>query len=168
MDYFLQTTRAPGLPIITSKLIEKYPFSDTSKLKYIPVSSYNYDYLPMNLESPKVFWVDINGQAPYDFQVGVPVKLLLNAKQGIKTLPDNSVVPQTWNSVFYVDDIVGSRIILSPYKGTKWLPTIHQPLTNPFGWGYSSETVNVSPSMHGVKYGFGAPVASIAYYPANY
>ena len=52
-----------------------------------------------------------------------------------------------------------------PYKGSGWLPTDHQPTSNPFGWGYDAETVDVSPSMHGVKYGFGAPVASLEYYP---
>jgi len=169
MDYIIsQSTKAPGLPILTQHLRRRYPFSNEDmqsfeSVKYIPVLSYNYDYLPMNLESPKVFWVDIAGQAPNDFEVSKPVKLLLNATEGIRTLSNPK---DNWNSVFWVDDVVGSRIILSPFRGTGWLPTIHQPTSNPFGWGYSAETVNVSAAMHSTsKYGFGAPVASLAYYP---
>lgn len=152
----------PGLPKI-GNTPQKYPFNNSSKTKFIPVLSYNYDYLPMNLESPKVFWLDLFGPPPSDFEVGKPVRLLLDPSTGINTFPGT-----TWNSVFYVDDIVGSRIILMPYQKSNWLPTIHQSVLNPFGWGYSSETVNVSPSMHGTKYGFGAPVASLEYYPSNY
>jgi hypothetical protein len=159
---FSESKKAPGLPYLTTDLQRKYPFRGGGT-KFIPVLSYNYDYLPMNLESPKVFWVDLPAQAPADFQVGRPVKLLLNAVEGIQTVSNPN---SAWNSVFWVDDIVGSRVILSPFRGTGWLPTIHQPKTNPFGWGYSAETANVSFAMHSTpKYGFGAPVASLEYYP---
>lgn len=159
MDY------TPGLPFVSHQMQQKYPFVSSSlkKTRFLPVLSYNYDYLPMNLESPKVFWIDLKFPPPDDFEVRRPVKLWLTPKHGIRTLSG------AWNSVFYVDDIIGSRIILSPFRGSKWLPTIHQSVTNPFGWGYSAENVNVSPSMHSSsKYGFGAPLASLEYYPATY
>lgn len=155
-------TFLPGLPSI-GDIPRKYPFNNSSKTKFIPVLSYNYDYLPTNIEGPKTFWIDLYGPVPHDFEVGKPVKLLLDPSTGINTFPGT-----TWNSVFHVDDIIGSRIILLPYRESNWLPSVHQPFTNPFGWGYTSTTVNVSPSIHSVKYGFGAPVASLEYYPVEY
>lgn len=152
----------PGLPSVED-LPYRYPFTNSSRTKIIPVLSYNYDYLPMYLESPKVFWIDLNGPAPPDLEIRKPVRLLLDPSTGINTFPGT-----TWNSVFYVDDIIGSRVVLLPYKESNWLPTMHQPITNPFGWGYTSTTVDVSPSMRSTKYGFGAPVASLEYYPNTY
>jgi len=157
----------PGLPSISEEEIRKYPFNNSRRTKFIPVLSYNYDYLPMNIESPKCFWVDLNGPPPEDFEVRKPVRLFLTPESGIDTMPFGKS-SGLWNSVFFVDDIVGSRIILSPYRESEWMPTIHQPTYNPFGWGYSTETVNISSGYHGVKYGFGVPLASLEYYPAVY
>lgn len=156
----------PGLPFITNYIQQKYPF-DNKKTKFLPVLSYNYDYLPVTIESPKVFWVDLKFPPPDDFEVRRPVKFWLTPERGINTLSSDSRYGKHWNSVFYVDDIIGSRVILSPYRGSKWLPTVHQSMSNPFGWGYSSEVVNVSPSMHSSsKYGFGAPISFLEYYPS--
>lgn len=154
-----ESSRAPGLPYPP---LQSHLPGRTSSTRYLQVSSVNYDYLPMCLDSPKVFWVDLIRPAPDDLLVGTPVRLHITPDRGIQTeMSRNS--PR--NSVFEVTDIVGSRVILSPYRGSAWLPTVHSSCDNPMGWGYNMRITNVSPSIHSTKYGYGAPVSYLEYNP---
>jgi len=141
---FLSTT-APGLlfapPILTSR-----------NSKRIEVISVNYDYLPMALESPKVMWVDLRSPAPPDMLVGTPVTLF------------------TSNKLFSLNitDIIGSRVVLSPYRGGRWLPTNHSACDGYYAWGYNTEQSDVRTWMHGPKYGYGVSASYIEYSPIIY
>ena len=131
------------------------------KTKIVPVLSINYDYIPMSLESPKNLWIDLMFSPPLDMVVGTPSILYINPYRGIKTAEQGLT-----QSVFEISDIIGSRLVLSPYKGSKWLPDVHAACDTPFGWGYNMNITNVSPSMHSTKYGYGAPVAYLEYLPS--
>ena len=167
-DVASQSLRAPGLPF--------YPVTESSSCpppvkgahgnsRLIDVVSVNYDYLPMNLFSPKTFWVDLRSPAPKDLQVGKPARIHLSPNCGIQTtFSENNI----WNSIFQVDDIVGSRVILSPYKGSTWLPTVHEACDNPFGWGYDTNQTNKRPLSQYSKYGYGTPIAALEYTPQYY
>ncbi len=155
-----ESTNAPGLPYFPRH--ETYNSGDS---RLIEVVSVNYDYLPMNLESPKMFWIDLRFPAPEDLLVGSSVRLHMKPYQGIQTTLD---VNSKYNSVFQVDDIVGSRIILSPYKGSAWLPTVHESCDNPFGWGYDMTQIDVKTSRHESKYGYGTSMTYLEYYPQFY
>ena len=109
-----------------------------------------------------MLWVDLPGPAPEDLMIGSPVKLHLGPNARIQTTLSKL---NPYNSVFQVDDIVGSRIILNPYKGSVWLPTVHESCDSPFGWGYDMNRVNVSTSMHNDKYGYGVPISVLEYHP---
>ena len=157
-----ESLRAPGLPDFPSHVPD---FSSSKGNRFLSVSSVNYDYLPMNLDSPKMLWIDLTSPAPGGLRVGSSVKLHLGPDEGIQTtLSSNS----SNNSVFEVDDIIGSRVVLNPYRGSAWLPTLHAPCDSPFGWGYDMRTTNVSTSMHNDKYGHGVPVANLEYHPIHY
>lgn len=154
-----ESIRAPGLP---------YPprqFPKASEMKIIKFVSINYDYLPMNLESPKMLWLDLASPAPRDLIVGTPIRLNLAPGVIIQTKFGRL---SGGNSFFEVDDVVGSRIILSPYRGSTWLPTVHEACDNPFGWGYDMKTVNVRTAAHATKYGYGDSESYIEYFPAQY
>ena len=159
---FEESFRAPGLPYPSPR---QSRITATGTTHYLPVVSINYDYLPMALESPKTFWVDLISPAPYDLLIGTPVKLHITPNRGIRTSL-NSTSP--WNSIFEITDIIGSRVILSPYRGSAWLPTVHSSCDNPFGWGYDMKMANVSTNMHNVKYGYGSPVSYLEYHPVYY
>jgi len=119
----------------------------------------------MSLDSPKTFWVDLVSPAPHDLLVGSPMRLHITPNRGIQT----SVSPASPdNSVFEVTDIIGSRVILSPYKGSAWLPTVHSSCDNPMGWGYDMRMTNVGTDMHNTKYGYGSPVSYLEYHPVYY
>ncbi len=156
-----ESWRAPGLPYPP----QKQRGLSTGDSKFLAVSSINYDFLPMNLDSPKMLWVDLPNPAPEDLLVGTPAKLHITPGVGIQT---NISVDNLKNSVFEVDDVIGSRVVLSPYKGSAWLPTNHAPCDSPFGWGYDTEWTNVSTSMHNNKYGYGTPVSFLEYQPVYY
>ena len=133
--------------------------------RFLPVTSVNYDYLPMLLESPKTLWVDLFEPAPKDLKIGEGVFIHMNANSGIEKKP------------FRVDDIVGSRVILVPagltlssFENTRmnnvgklWLPTQHEPCDSPFGWGYSTATIDSKYLLTNNKYGYGAPRAYLIY-----
>lgn len=155
-----ESLRAPGLPNFPQpSTMRKGAFQGASR--YIPISSINYDYLPMNLDSPKMLWVDLAHPAPSNLQIGSPIRLHLTPGRGINT-------GDRFKSVFQLDDIVGSRLILSPYRGSAWLPTVHQACDTPFGWGYNLTGKNVSTSLRSTKYGYGVPVGFIEYHPVKY
>ena len=156
---FRRSAVAPGLPFPPLK-----PFHSRGReSRIIPVLSINYDFIPLRLESPKVMWVDLKYPAPDDMLVGTPVKLHLSPRDRIQTTfspydPDNSV--------FQVDDVIGSRVLLAPYKGSTWLPTQHEPCNSPMGWGYNMKRTNVNTGMQGqVKYGYGVPISYLEYKP---
>ena len=162
MQTVRQSLKAPGLPYFPRRSAGSLP--DTGS-RFLSVSSINYDYLPMNLESPKMLWVDLEVPPPDDLLVGTPIRLHVAPGRGIQTtLSADS--PE--NSIFQLDDIVGSRLILNPYRGSAWLPTVHASCSSPFGWGYDTRIGNVSTSMHGAKYGYGVSIASIEYHPIKY
>jgi len=153
-----ESKRAPGL--------SSFPTPQTTQnvnpaSKIALVSSINYDYLPMSLESPKTLWVDLIYAPSEDMVVDTPVVLHITPQRGITT----SLNPTASQSVFQIIDIIGSRVVLAPYKGSVWLPTVHTPCDTPFGWGYNMNMTNVSPSMHPTKYGYGAPVSYLEYFP---
>lgn len=155
-----QSYRAPGLPFPPRN------FPRGSEMKMLKFISINYDYLPMNLESPKMLWIDLNSPAPRDLLVGTPVRLNLAPGVGIQTTFGKV---SGRNSFFQVDDIVGSRVILSPYKGSTWLPTVHEPcLSGNQGWGYDLQTVNVRTAFSSPKYGYGDTESYIEYFPVVY
>lgn len=162
LQIMLESRNAPGLPRLSKPRGNAKSHGNS---RYLEVSSINYGYLPMNLDSPKVFWIDLTSPAPPDLLVGTPARLHISPGTGIQTtLSKNN--PD--NSLFEVDDIVGSRVILNPYKNSAWLPTVHESCSDPFGWGYDMKRTNVSPSMHNVKYGYGVPIASLEYTPVYY
>ena len=130
----------------------------------LPVVSVNYDYLPTQLESPKQLYVDLFEPAPQGLRVGFPVKLKLN-EGAIGDIQTQMNPSNPLNSIFEVGDIIGSRVILLPYKRSTWLPTVHAPCDSPFGWGYDTTTLNVSTSMHNPKFGYGTPRAFLIYHP---
>jgi hypothetical protein len=132
--------------------------------KYIEILSVNYDYIPMAIASPKTLWIDVRGDIPSDLKVGQPVRLHIAPELGIQTSFSKN---DEWNSVFQVDDMIGSRIILSPYKGSTWLPTVHSACDNPFGWGYDMNMINVRPARQTSKYGYGSPVSFLEYVPLD-
>ena len=162
-----ESLRAPGLPFPPRGDIRSHGVRGTSyeNPRMIEVMSVNYDYLPMNLDSPKMLWVDLRGPAPDDLLVGTPVRLHMTPNYGIQTqLSKNNPL----NSMFEVDDIIDSRIVLSPYKGSCWLPTNHSSCDSPFGWGYDTNWTNVRPAMQYQKYGYGVPVTYLEYTPHKY
>ncbi len=148
-----QSSRAPGLPHLPS-----LPRGVTNR---VSISSINYDYLPMALESPKVLWVSLTVPAPRDLQVGTPCKLFLSPRAGIQTQLQRF---NHANSVFQVGDIIGTRIILLPYKGSTWLPTVHSACDNDYGWGYNLRRINVGTNMHRTDYGYGDSQSFLEYY----
>jgi len=162
-----QSLRAPGLPHYpraSAKCAATIQGKGASKM--LEITSINYDTLPMMLDSPKMLWVDLRSPAPLDLEVGNPVKLHLDPGCGIQTTfsKDNP-----WNSVFQVADIVGSRVVLSPYKGSTWLPTVHEACdSGSFGWGYDMNRINVRPLMQYPKYGYGASTSFLEYTPQYY
>lgn len=154
-----ESVRAPGLPSPPSERVINFVSQAT---RYLPVLSINYDSLPMALESPKTFWVDLNSPAPPDLQVGSPARLHVTLNSGVRTSLNTG---DPLNSVFHVEDIIGSRVILSPYQGSAWLPN---GCDNPFGWGYNMQVANILTGMHSTKYGYGTPVSYLEYHPAYY
>jgi len=157
----IESLNAPGLPYPPNPPL----LSNTRpKTKITPLLSINYDYLPMSLESPKNLWVDLMFSPPSDMVVGTLSILHIAPQRGIQNAGGLNL-PQ---SSFEISDIIGSRLVLSPYKGSSWLPTVHSACDTPFGWGYNMNVTNVSPSMHSTKYGYGAPIAYLEYFPSYY
>lgn len=161
-----QSLRSPGLPGIPPKRVPFWsrpmyigpdnhlPTPRNSKL--IPIDSINFDYLPTSLDSPKVFWMQLRFPAPNDLRVGSTVLLKIVS-------PNSQVRKSLQNQKFGVTDIFGTRVVLSPYRGNDWLPTLHG--NAPQGWGYNTDLRDVRTSLHSWNYGYGKPVAYIEYYP---
>lgn len=129
--------------------------------RFLEVTSVNYDYIPSEIEAPKQLWVDLPSPAPENLHVGSTVRLHISPNVGIRTIGE-------WrsprNSSFQVGDIIGSRIVLVPFRGTGWMPTSHS--CSPFGWGYDTTWTDVRPTMHNTKYGYGTASTYLEYYPA--
>lgn len=157
----IESLRAPGLPVFSRDMKELLKVPS----RYLKVSSVNYDYLPMSIDSPKTLWIDLVSPAPNNLLTGTPVKLHLSPGKGIQTTYSKF---SKENSLFEVTDIIGSRIILSPYKGSTWLPTVHSSCSYPLDWGYDMRRTNVSTSMRNNKYGYGVPISLLEYKPVYY
>ena len=146
----------------TSSILSPFPTGYLSRgpTKFLQISSINYDYVPMNLDGPKVLWLDLKHSPPSDLEVGTPIRLHIHPFKGLSG--------KQQNSIFEIQDIHGSRVVLLPYRGTKWLPTFHSRCDSPFGWGYDMRRANVAPSMHNTKFGYGIPVSYIEYLPSRF
>jgi hypothetical protein len=157
-----ESFKDPDLPFFPSRIPN---FSHSRGTKFLEVSSLNYDYLPMNLEGRKMLWIDlVRSPPPEDFNVDSVVKLHVGPNRLIQTTL-SKYSPN--NSIFQVVDIVGSRIVLNPYKGSAWLPIIHEAADSHHGWGHDMNKNNMSSNMNTTKYGYGSPVSKLEYYPDN-
>ena len=129
---------------------------------FLETESINYDYIPGQLESPKMFWVDIRFPPPKDFKVNTLVRFHVKPGVGIKT----SNIP-AMNSTFYVNDIIGRRIMLIP-STSGWKPNAIKNGCNPFGWGYDLRQMNVRPLRQNSSYGYGTSPSFLEYHPVRY
>ena len=129
---------------------------------FLEIESINYDYIPSQLESPKMLWVDLKYPPPRDFRVDTLVRFHIKPGVGIKTSSDPSM-----NSTFYVNDIIGFRVMLLPStKG--WKPNHTKDGCNPFGWGYNLRQMNVRPLRQNWLYGYGTSMSFLEYHPVSY
>lgn len=143
----------------------------------IPFSSINFDYIPTTLESPRNLFVELSSPAPSDLLVGTPVRVHIEpGKYGSRFS----------KHLFHIDDVIGSRVVLVPYRPSSvpgtgaWMPTDHLSCGNPRlppsdggvqqrTWGYNLRTTRVSPSMHpSSQYGYGASIGELEYFPLEY
>lgn len=129
----------------------------------LEVESINYDYIPSQLESPKMLWVALKYPPPKDFRVDTLVRLHLKPGVGIKTSPG---MPSL-NSTFYVNDIIGLRVMLLP-STPGWTPNGVRGGCKNFGWGYNMRKMNVRPSRQNWLFGYGASTAFLEYHPVLY
>lgn len=130
--------------------------------KFLQVDSINYDYLPTQLESPKVLWVTLKFPPPSDFRVDTLVRLHLKPGVGIETSKTPSL-----NSTFYVNDIIGLRVFLMP-STNEWRPDKVGKRRKNFGWGYDMRQINVRPSRQDWLYGYGDTTSFLEYHPIIY
>lgn len=140
--------------------------------KLVKIISANYGFMPISLEMPKTFWVDLVDLPPQDLRVGT--------KARIHIPPVSSIYLNTnmKDITFEVQDILGSRVVLAPssrvpnvlygpfggYHHSSGYPFYSTP--SPFGWGIETTSPPSSfntPSMTNVKFGFGMPVGMLEY-----
>lgn len=131
--------------------------------KYLEVASINYDFIPSQLESPKMLWVDLTFPPPKDFRVDTLVRLHLKPGVGIQTSPEMPSLEST----FYVNDIIGLRVMLIP-STKNWAPNRVHRGCQTFGWGHDMRQMNVRPSRQNWLYGYGTPTAFLEYHPVLY
>lgn len=144
--------------------------------RYLEVENINYDYIPSQLESPKMLWVALKYPPPKDFRVDTLVRLHLKPGVGIRTSPG---MPNL-NSTFYVNDIIGLRVMLMP-STPGWAPNkIKGGCGNPgfdpgytrsgssFGWGHDMRQIDVRPSRQNWLFGYGQSTAMLEYHPVLY
>jgi len=131
--------------------------------KFLEVLSINYDFIPSQLESPKMLWVTLKYPPPNDFKVDSLVRLHLRPGVGINTVNGRPGLEST----FYVNDIVGLRVMLVPSTVT-WAPNKTQDGCSNFGWGYDMRQMNVRPSRQNWEYGYGHTTSFLEYHPVIY
>jgi len=134
------------------KLPKKCPTFKKSNIAR--VLSINYDYLPTELDSKKVLWVQLE-RRPRDLQVGKSALFYFS--------PNRGTIPGIKQPLFYIMDIVGTRVILTPYQEEEWIPTFHTACNNPFGWGYSTRILNMQPNIKTPFYGYGTSPSFLRY-----
>jgi len=137
----------------------------TDPSRFLEVASINYDFIPGQLESPKVLWVALKFPPPKDFRVDTLVRFHFKPGVGIETSPGSPSL----NSTFYVNDIIGLRIFLMP-STRDWRPDlVGDPKScRNFGWGYETRRMNVRPSRQDWLYGYGTPASFLEYHPVKY
>lgn len=118
------------------------------------VLSINYDYLPTELDSKKVLWVQLE-RRPNDLQVGKSALFYFS--------PNKGIIPGIKQPLFYIMDIIGTRVILTPYHEGDWMPTLHAACDSPFGWGYSTQIQNVKNNIRTPFYGYGTSPSFLRY-----
>lgn len=172
--------RAPGLPYAPQGGFSQFEKLGTEKL---PVTSINFDYIPGSLESPRSLWVELASYPPSTLNVGTPVR--------VHTGPTSSDA-RFHLLLFEIDDIIGNKVVLLPYKRQQqarpWLPTFHSPAIAPGAqealsqavgsqgagpgdglWGYDFRNLAVSPAMYSSQsYGYGHPTAYLEFTPLMY
>lgn len=161
-----QSLRIPGIPGIPPKRVPSWTrpmyigpmnyLPTPQKSKFVPVDSINYDYNFSNLDSPKVLWLQLRFPAPKDLRVGSTVLIRIQAHPP-------RINESLQNQKFSVEDIAGTKVILTPYRGNNWLPTTHSDALQ--GWGYNTDIRDPIPALHSWNYGHGKPAMFLEYYP---
>lgn len=132
-------SRETGLPEYpkTNKLI-------SGTKNRLEIVSINYDYIDPSSDSPRMFFVELLRPPPKDFTVRIPVKVIMNGNI-IRTTNGK------YNGYFYVSDIIGTKVILLPYRTSMWNPAIH----SAGGWGYTLLNQPPNAYQHNTTYGYG-------------
>ena len=130
--------------------------------RFLEIYSINYDYIPSQLESPKMLWVTLKYPPPKDFKVDTIVRLHLKPGVGIHTSSISEL-----NSTFSVNDIIGLRVMLLPVT-SEWTPNRVQGGCKNFGWGHNMRQMNVRPSRQDWLYGYGTSTSFLEYHPVSY
>lgn len=139
----------------------------------LEIADVNYDYVPTLLESPKQLYVTLKFPPPPDMMPGTIARIVID--KGVSKHPMNN--PQS--SIFYVDDIVGLRVVLVPFKENSKREHIlmpndpsrcpaNPPLHNgclPSGWGFDMRKQDIEDGLIDWLYGFGRSVAHLEYQP---
>lgn len=132
-------SRETGLP--------NYPKSNrhlSEQKNRLEIVSINYDYIDSAVDSPRMFFVELLRPPPSDFNVRIPVKIVLRGNIIRTSLGE-------YNGYFYVSDIIGTKVILLPYRTSLWNPAIH----SAGGWGYTLLNLPPDAYHHNITYGYG-------------
>jgi len=134
----------------------------------LEIRSLNFDFIPSRIESPKSLWVELKFFPPSDLKLDTVVRLHLTNTQelcsmdkqklsAIQELLDSS---KLLASTFYVNDIVGKRIVLNPMQGSPWKPNKMKGCRT-FGSGFNTTTK--SPGYKWTSYGSGESFLFMSY-----
>jgi hypothetical protein len=139
--------------------------------KFIPIMSVNHDFVPTEMGGmPKVWWVELNLQAPQQLRIGMQTIVR------VSYMTSQFVRDALHNKLFVIGDIIGTRIMLVPAMTTSHInPSLHHDIASylgtssgypffkksPFGWGLATSypTALFKPDQFQIKYGVGPPVA---------
>ncbi len=136
--------------------------------RFLNIVSINYDYVPAgSLFSPKQLWVDLRDPPPPNLRIGSSVRIHLKPNIGIMT---NNSPTDVKNSLFKINDIVGSRVVLLPFEGSLWNPHTEGKHYSKgyYGWGHDLRGSCVRPQRSRPKYGYGISQSYLEYHPQYY